>query len=131
MLFARIVLGLTAFMFGGHGLMCLLDPETIARESGLALPSPGAMTEARAMYGGLELALGCYFAVAAARIQRVPEALVVLVTVFLGLALARSAGLLLQAGVDPYNLRALAYEGLSATLGIAALFVLHRRSTTG
>ena len=48
--FARIVLALTAIMFGGHGAMCLFASETIARESGLALPSPGARTEVRAMY---------------------------------------------------------------------------------
>ena len=126
MLFARIVLGLTAIMFGGHGAMCLLDPATIARESGIELPSPGAAAEARAMYGGLEFALGLYFGASAFRPVWVKHAVVVLVVVFAGLAVTRGVGLLLLESTDPYNLRAFAYEGTSLVLGCAALHALSR-----
>jgi hypothetical protein len=126
MLFARIVLGLTAIMFGGHGAMCLLNPETIATESGIGLPSPGAATEVRAMYGGLEFALGAYFAASASRAQWAHNGIIVLVVAFSGLALARGAGLLMQAGADAYNVRAVVYEGMSAVLGLVALVLLRR-----
>ncbi len=126
MLFARIVLGLTAIMFGGHGAMCLLNPETIANESGIVLSSPGAAVEARAMYGGLEFALGLYFGVSAAHSVWAKSALVVLVVVFGGLAVARSSGLLLMGEADAYNLRALAYESTSLLLGAGALLALSR-----
>jgi len=101
--------------------MCLLDPETISNESGIVLPSPAAAIEARAMYGGLELALGLYFAASAAHSAWAKSALVVLVVVFGGLAVARSGGLLLAGAPDAYNLRALAYEGTSLLLGAGAL----------
>jgi hypothetical protein len=110
--------------------MCLLSPETIGRESGLALVTPGAHTEARAMYGGLEFALGLYFGVSAFRTAQLRPALVVLVFVFAGLALARLAGLALQPEADPYNIRALAYESVSALLGLVSLTLVHRAQAT-
>jgi hypothetical protein len=126
MIFARAVLAVSALMFGGHGALCLFDPETIARESGLALPTPGASTEARAMYGGLEFALGLYFTAGALRRAFTNPALTALVVVFSGLAVARLVGLLLQPETDAYNVRALAYEGASLALGLAALLVARR-----
>lgn len=55
-------------------------------------------------------------------------ALVVLVVVFGGLAVARSGGLLLVGEADAYNLRALAYEGTSLLLGAGALLTVSRQA---
>lgn len=122
MLGPRVVLGIGAVAFVGHGLLCLFQPETIARESGLVLPSPAAVTEVRAEYGGLPVALGLFFAFSALHASRARTGLVVLVTICTGYALVRVASLLLQPEPDDYNLQAASFETFVALLGAFFLF---------
>jgi len=121
MLFARIVLTATGLMFFIHGLVCFIHPATIGIESGLAMPTPGSVIEVRAEYGGLPMALGLFFLAAAMQKIQVRTGLLVMVTALGGYASARVVAVLLSGEVDSYNLAAIAYELISAFLGLWAL----------
>jgi hypothetical protein len=88
MLFARILLAITALVFFVHGLVCFIHPATIGIESGLAMPTPASVIEVRAEYGGLPMALGLFFFAAALQKIRVRTGLIVMVTVLTGYATA-------------------------------------------
>ena len=120
MSFARILLAVTGVIFAVHGLVCFIQPETITLESGLAIPSIGALTEVRAEYGGLPMALGLYFIASATRVSMLRSGLMMLVTVVSGYALSRATGLAIAGEADLYNVVATAYESVTALLGIAA-----------
>ncbi len=61
---ARIFLGITAAVFIGYGLVCLASPEVVANATGMNLATSTASVEVRAMYGGLQTAVGLLAALA-------------------------------------------------------------------
>ena len=121
MLFGRVVLTVTGLVFFIHGLVCFVHPATIGIESGLALPTRGAVIEVRAEYGGLPMALGLFFFAAALRKIEIRTGLLVMVTVVTGYALARVAAVFLAGEVDSYNAAAVGYEVTTALVGLWAL----------
>ncbi|MGB5268848.1 MAG: DUF4345 family protein [Polyangiales bacterium] len=124
MLFARIVLTATGLMFFIHGLVCFIHPATIGIESGLAMPTPSSVTEIRAEYGGLPMALGLFFLAAAMQKIQIRTGLLVMITTLGGYASARIVAVLLSGEVDAYNLAAIAYELVSGSLGLWAFRAL-------
>jgi len=78
--------------------------------------------ELRAMYGGLEAALGMLCLFAALRTDLVRPALICLAFLCSGLALARLSGAALEREVSSYTALGLAFETLSA--GLSAGFLL-------
>ncbi|MFW2387772.1 MAG: DUF4345 family protein [Polyangiales bacterium] len=121
MLLARILLFATGLMFFVHGLVCFIHPATIGIESGLAMPTPSSVIEVRAEYGGLPIALGLFFIAGALQKIRPRSALLVMVTALTGYATARVLAALMMGTIDTYNGAAIAYEVISAGLGIWAL----------
>ena len=49
---------LTTVVWVPYGLMCFLDPAALAESTGVVASTPTASTEIRAMYGGLQIAIG-------------------------------------------------------------------------
>jgi len=117
----RLFLFASALVWLPYGLYCLFHPEFLASAAGVASQSPTGTTELRAMYGGLQAALGVV-ALAGLR-QRQHEALVIGVLGMLGagLFLARSTGVLLDGTLSAYTLSALGFEGGSATIAFLLL----------
>ncbi len=111
-------------MFFIHGLVCFIHPATIGIESGLAMPTSSSVTEIRAEYGGLPMALGLFFLAAAMQKIQVRTGLLVMITALCGYASARIAAVLLSGQVDAYNLTAIAYEVVSGFLGLWAFRAL-------
>lgn len=120
----RLALRLTALVYLGVGLAGTLAPGRLVGAAGVALTSPAAEVEIRAVYGGLQLGLGLALLGAARRPERVSQGLRTAILCFLGLFVTRLAGLL-QHGLDPLNLRLLLAEGL----GLALCGVALRRSS--
>ena len=58
MLYSRIVLTANGALFALYGLFLLWQPAYLSGTLGIAEPGAVALTEFRAMYGGLEIALG-------------------------------------------------------------------------
>ena len=121
MQFARIVLALNGLIFLGYGLLCFLVPTTLTSAAGLGMETTVAATEVRAMYGGLECAIGVLFLLAALRESLLEPGLIAGVTVFAGLGVGRALGIAVEGGPGAYNVVAVIYELGSAGLMLVAL----------
>lgn len=119
--FAVLVLGAGSLSLLGFGLATLLAPELL-EATGLGVDNAGARTEVRAFYGGLELALGLFLALAGRRPERRAVALWLMMAVFAGIGAGRSIGLLVEGETSGVHLAALITELVLAGLAGAALW---------
>lgn len=114
----RIFLGLSALVWLAYGLQCFLQPSHLEATAGVAFRSPTGSSELRAMYGGLQLAIGGLALSGALRASMAPSALIALLALCAGLGGARLLGALLDDAFSSYTIVALAFEG--ATVALAA-----------
>lgn len=114
---ARVFLGLSALVWLPYGIVCFARPETLAEGAGVTATGATGIVELRAMYGGLQIALGVLAALGAMRPALRHPALVTLAFVGAGLGLARLGGALGAADFSGYTVFALVFEGLTAGLG--------------
>ena len=91
----KIFLGLNAFVFIGYGIACLVSPAIVAEAAGLQPTTGDGTVELRAMYGGLQAAVGMLALAALLRAELQRPVLLVLAFLFFGLASARMIGALL------------------------------------
>ncbi|WP_343349155.1 DUF4345 domain-containing protein [Pseudomonas sediminis] len=127
MLFARIILLIQIAALLVLGLAYFIRPEEMASFSGALLMGSAAVTEVRAYYGGLQLGLAAYLAMALLRQDLLRPALILLVLLYSVLALARAAGLWLDgSSQQTFNLYALLLEVASTGLAWWALRGLSR-----
>lgn len=110
MLGARIFLGLCALLWLPYGLMLLADPAMLAESAGVAATSATGTVELRAMYGGLQAAVGALALAGALRPALAAHALVALGALAGGLALARTGAAFTASSFEGYTLGALALE---------------------
>jgi len=122
---ARIFLGLSAMVWLPYGIYCLLEPGSLDAAAGVAFRSPTGSTELRAMYGGLQAAIGTLAALAVVRGALVRTALLMIGFLTAGLASARLFGTALDGGFSSYTASALAFEIPSALI---AWWLLRRRA---
>ncbi|QFT20788.1 hypothetical protein FIV02_04270 [Pseudomonas sp. THAF187a] len=127
MLFARIVLLIQIAALVLLGLAYFIRPEEMASFSGALLMSAAAVTEVRAFYGGMQLGLAAFLAMALLRLDLLRPALTLLVLLYSALAVARIGGLWLDGGAQQtFNLYALLLELVSAGLAWWALRGIQR-----
>ncbi|MCU1297042.1 MAG: hypothetical protein JWO91_1320 [Acidobacteriaceae bacterium] len=115
----RIALAITAAAFAGFGAASFIRPQILTKV-GLRAASSTGTAEIRAMYGGMELGFGLFFAIAAMRLNPSREALLAQVCGIGGLAVGRLASLLIDNPDAVVKLLFLAEAG-TATAGIIAL----------
>jgi hypothetical protein len=120
MRFARISLRLAALGFAGFGVALLVRP-TLLGVVDVALPTPAALTEIRAFYGGLELGLAAFFLLASTRDAWIRPALFAQVAALGGVVLARAVGVIVDGSAEPPVLLFGAVEASGAVLGLLAL----------
>jgi hypothetical protein len=129
--FVMVVLGLAALGFAAFGLQWLAHPAVMAEPLGITLGNGDATSDARAVYGGLELGLGIFFAYSLWSPGRRTQGLVGATMVMLGLGLSRLGGTLVEAhGVSEATYRLLATDLGGCALCAAALWVSQRSSMT-
>lgn len=112
----RIFLAFSAALWLPYGLYCFVDPGYLAEAAGVAAGSATGTTELRAMYGGLQAAIG---ALALASLFRAPlrqPALLCIAFLCAGLFTARLAGALLDASFSSYTGMGLAFESGSTAI---------------
>lgn len=107
---ARLFLVFCALVWLPYGLYCLVQPGFLEEAAGVAFHTPTGATELRAMYGGLQAAIGALAAGAAWRTAWVRPTLTVLVFLCAGLGLGRLAGVALDGGLSAYTGFALGFE---------------------
>ena len=86
--------------------------------------NPAGITEIRAVYGGLELALGVVFLYAGAFNRSLDFAVFVMLITFVGLAASRGSGILIDGSQDPFTLRLFWIESIGVIYSIASLIIL-------
>ncbi|MEO8601874.1 MAG: DUF4345 domain-containing protein [bacterium] len=112
---SRLFLGLSALVWFLYGLYCFLAPGSLAGGAGVAAITPTGTTELRAMYGGLQMALGILAGLGATRADMTRPALIALGMVTAGLGSTRLLGACVDGGWSAYTLMGLVIEFGSAT----------------
>lgn len=117
----RIFLILSAVVWLPYGIYSFFNPSYLATVGGVAFLSPTGSTELRAMYGGLQAALGALSLAGALRESLTRPALLTLAFLCSGLGSTRLLGLLLDGGLSGYTAAGLVFEFLSAGFAIRFL----------
>ena len=117
----RVFLGFTGLLFAGYGLACLASPAIVADATGMQLATGTASVEVRAMYGGLQTALGLLALLAVVREPVRSPALLFLGVIFFGLVSGRLIGIAVDPEPGSYNFIAAGYEAASAAIAFALL----------
>jgi len=125
---ARIFLALCAVLWLPYGWMCLVNPGSLAKAAGVVATSATGTVELRAMYGGLQAAVGALALVGALRPALAPHALLALGALSAGLGIARLGSAVLAGAFESYTLGALALEW---TMLIAVLALWRRAQPAG
>lgn len=123
----RVLLGISAPLWFLYGLYCFFVPGSLEAAAGVVATHGTGSAELRAMYGGLQMALGALCGMALVNPSYRDTALTTLVFLTLGLGLARLAGAVLDAGFSSYTGMAFAFE--FGTAGVAML-ALRKGSAT-
>jgi multidrug transporter EmrE-like cation transporter len=124
----RLFLGVSAFVWISYGLFCFINPAYLVEIAGVSSSSATGTTELRAMYGGLQAALGVLAGAALFQDSLQRPALVTLAFVCSGLFMARLLGALLGAEVSSYTAVASLFELLSSTFATRLLVRLPGRA---
>lgn len=106
----KLFLGLSALVWFPYGLYCFFAPTALAEVAGVTSTSATGQTELRAMYGGLQAALGVLAFAGMQRASLFRPALVTLATVTAGLGSARLLGALTDGAWSAYTLMGLVFE---------------------
>ncbi|MDX2169604.1 MAG: DUF4345 family protein [Deltaproteobacteria bacterium] len=107
-------LGLSAALWFLYGLYCFFSPAALGAGAGVTFTSPTGLTELRAMYGGLQMALGFLAAIGLARPGLRQGAILALGVVTAGLGSTRLLGALIDGGWSAYTAMGLMFEWGSA-----------------
>jgi Domain of unknown function (DUF4345) len=106
----RWFLALSALVWFPYGLYCFFAPAALAISAGVTFTTPTGATELRAMYGGLQVALGLLAFAGMQRAALRRPALITLLTVTAGLGSARLLGALNDGAWSAYTLMGLVFE---------------------
>lgn len=124
----KIFLGFSALAWLPYGLFLAVTPTYLYEIAGLAANTPTALTEVRAMYGGLQAAIGALALYALFKPQQAQGTLTALAFIFTGLASVRIIGALLDGEVGGYTGMALVFEIFCS---VCAWLLLSQKSPTG
>ncbi len=121
--FPRILLLAGGGIFAVYGLACLLDPDLVARATGLALIQPSAVIEAQATYGGLQTMVGVVLIAFSIRREYQLQGLLLMIALIGGLAVGRSVGVAMHGLADVYTVLALLFEWTLTLLAAVAILM--------
>jgi Domain of unknown function (DUF4345) len=121
----RAFLVANALLWLPYGLYCLAQPHMLAEVAGVAAASTTGSTELRAMYGGLQAAIGTLALAAAFRRDLQRTALITLAFLAGGLFSARLVGAFTDGGLSSYTAGALVLE---SSLTLLAIWLLRQRA---
>ena len=123
---ARVFLAFSVLLWLPYGVYCFFDPGFLAGAAGVLSQSPTGSTELRAMYGGLQTAIGALALMGVVRPALRRPALVALGFLASGLALARLGGVALDGSASTYTVTGLCFE---ITTAVLSAFFLSRASS--
>jgi len=103
-------LGASALVWFGYGAFCFVQPGYLGEAAGVAAIGATGVVELRAMYGGLQMAIGALAAAGLARTTLERPALVAIGFLCAGLGPARLCAAIAAANLSAYTGWALAFE---------------------
>jgi hypothetical protein len=124
MKYAKPYLLFTVLVWLPWGLMCVFDITVIADIIGVSGMTPSGNSDLRAMYGGVQTAVGLIAALALYDTRFFPNLLFTLAFVGTCLALSRTYGLFVDDSSTAYTWGVLAYEyfaGISSMIWLRVL----------
>ena len=125
--YAPLVVWVCAAVFVVIGLVFTIAPSLPFVPLGLSVPSGAATTELRAVYGGMELAVGVFLAICAwRRGPAVGYGLLLSVLLFSALASFRALGMAIEGPQAPIMGALLAAESAGALFAASGLVSLRR-----
>lgn len=107
---ARVFLWVCAVLFLPYGLYCFAMPGALEGIAGVSFTSPTGSAEIRAMYGGLQTAVGALALMGASRPDLARTTVTSIAVLCAGLGLARLSGALLDGGFSMYTAMGLSLE---------------------
>lgn len=117
----RIYLWFCAVAFLPYGLYCFAQPGALEEIAGVAFTSPTGSVELRAMYGGLQTAVGVLALLGALRAGLARTAVTAIAALCGGLALARLSGAVVEGSFASYTVLGLGFEITLFATGLAVL----------
>lgn len=121
----RLILALAGSVFVAVGAYFLVFPDSGAGVVGIALTSPLAASDVRAVYGGLDLAVGALLLHAVCT-GELASGLRIQIVAFGGLLLGRVIGHLLDGPEDSVAMILMAVEGTGLLFGLYGRSMLRR-----
>lgn len=125
--FVIAILGLGALGFAIFGVQWLANPIAMAQPLGIVLTNGDATSDARAVYGGLEIGLGLFLAYSAWSPARRTQGLAAGALTLGGLGLARIAGVLVAPGGAGHTTDMLMITDLTGITLFTVAFLVSRR----
>ncbi|MEX0729453.1 MAG: DUF4345 domain-containing protein [Aquisalimonadaceae bacterium] len=120
--FAKTLVWINCWLFLAFGFGFILAPESLAALlTGAAPATASAVTDMRATYGGMALGLAVMFGLCASNELQVRLGLQGVLAVMVGLAVARTLGMLLDGTPNVFIFIMLAAEVVMAALALAGL----------
>ncbi|QQD18409.1 DUF4345 family protein [Spongiibacter nanhainus] len=114
----QLFLGFSALVWAGYGLYCFMVPTALADMNVITAASATGTVEIKAMYGGLQTALGVLALMGLLRSAMIKPALTALAFATGGLFIARSLGALMAANFSAYTSGALVFELLATLIAV-------------
>lgn len=118
-----VILALSGGVFVAVGIWFLFDPVGAAATVQIPLEAPMAIADIRAVYGGLDLAVGI-FLLRNAFTERVAEGLRLQAVAFAGLLVGRLLGQTVDAPTDSLAAVLIAVEGSGLALALVGIRML-------
>jgi len=126
-----LYLALNGLLYTGLGVAYLVSPHKMASKTDFVLSSGTAEVELRAIYGGLEIALGLFMIFCAFRPSWLVFGLVLTVVIYAGFAGGRIMGIILADSFGGITWKLLLFEVAAVLLGSALLVSLMLNSGAG
>lgn len=120
-MWVRVFLFYLAVIWIPYGLYCLFFPEILSAFAGVEATSVTALTELRAMYGGLQTAIGLSALLGFFRVVYVDKVLFAQLVVVLGLAASRLLAALMAGDWSGYTIGALVFEWSTVAFCVMAM----------
>jgi len=121
-MYQRIILGISAMVFIGIGVAFLVTPQSLLPRVNINATPGTALTDVRAVYGGLDLGIGLFLAFCFVRGQ-LRTGLVACVFTLGGLSCGRILGIGLNREQDMITYYLLAAEVLGVAMATTALMM--------
>lgn len=115
----RLFLAVSVLIWVGYGFFCFLSPASLETGAGILAMTPTGTTELRAMYGGLQIAMGVLAGAGLVYGSLRRPALVALTFLTGGLAIARLIAAGLDGGFGDYTNFALGFEFISTAISLS------------